>query len=419
VSIPPSDPGRTGPLGHLEIHLDRLRWNYLALQKMLAKGADCAAVVKADAYGIGAAEVAAELYKANCRHFYAAHASEGAAVRAALNTLSCSAGEGCGEGVALQKQSCGTSPSPSPLRGSLPSPAGQEREFSAQIYVLHGPFGMKAEEFVRSNLIPVLNSRGDIEYWSGFARETGRRLPAVIQIDTGMNRLGVTAGEVARLTASPEILKPLDVRYLLSHLACADEPAHPKNKEQLEAFRRLTGQLGLPARLSFSNSAGIFLGADYHFDQVRPGAALYGINPLSGAAPNQMQGIVTFKVRILQIKDVDRGETVGYGASYQVSTPAKLAILSVGYADGYMRSITGDGMVYVRGHACPVVGRISMDLIAADVTAVAPAPQAGEWAEIIGERQTVNDVAAATKLIGYEILTNLGRRYKRIYSGQG
>ncbi|MCE9507723.1 MAG: alanine racemase [Alphaproteobacteria bacterium] len=376
MSIPLSDPGRTGPLGHLEIHLDRVRWNYLSLQKKLAKGADCAAVVKADAYGIGAAEVAVELYKANCRHFYAAHAGEGVAVRQALN--------------------------------------GRE----AQVYVLHGPFGMKAEEFVRSNLIPVLNSWGDIEYWSGFARKTGQRLPAVIQIDTGMNRLGVTAEEVARLTADPEILKPLDVRYLLSHLACADEPAHPKNKEQLEAFRRLTAQLGLPSRLSFANSAGIFLGTDYHFDQVRPGAALYGINP-SSVAPNLMQGIVTFKVRILQIKDVDRGETVGYGASYQVSTPAKLAILSVGYADGYMRSITGDGMVHVRGHACPVVGRISMDLIAADVTKVAPAPQAGEWAEIIGDHQTVDDVAAATKLIGYEILTNLGRRYKRIYSGQG
>jgi alanine racemase len=376
VSIPRSDQDRIGPLGQLEIHLDRVRWNYLSIQKSLSKGTDCAAVVKADAYGLGAAEVAAELYKANCRHFYVAHASEGVTVRQALN--------------------------------------GQE----AQIYVLHGPLGMKAGEFVHHKLIPVLNSWGDIEYWSAFAKATGGRLPAVIQIDTGMNRLGLAAEEVTRLKNNPEILKPLDIRYLLSHLACADEPAHPKNKEQLEVFRRLTGQLGLPSRLSFANSAGVFLGADYHFDQARPGAALYGINPLNGAS-NPMHGVVTFKTRILQIKDVDSGGTVGYGASYQVSTPVKLAILSAGYADGCLRSLAGNGVVYVRGQKCPVIGRVSMDLLAVDVTKVMPLPEAGECAEIIGEHQTVNDVAEAAKTIGYEILTSLGKRYKRIYSGQG
>jgi alanine racemase len=367
--------GYTGPLGHLEVHLDRIRWNYLSLQKRLGKGADCAAVVKADAYGIGAAEVVAELYKANCRQFYVAHLNEGVIANKALD--------------------------------------GQR----ASIYVLHGPCGASADEFSRNNLIPVLNSLGDVEYWAGCAKKSGRRLPAILQLDTGMNRLGLTANEVTRLKDSPETLKVLDVRYILSHLACADEPDHPKNRQQLEKFKTLSRQLGLPCPLSFANSAGIFLGADYHFDQVRPGAALYGINPL-GTVSNQMHGVITFKARILQIKDVDSGETVGYGAEYQVPTAAKLAIVSVGYADGYLRCLTGSGMVFIGGQKCPVVGRVSMDLIAVDVTQMTPLPRAGDWAEIIGENQTVDDLARAAKTIGYEILTNLGRRYKRIYTGQ-
>ena len=368
--------GYAEPPGHLEIHLDHIRRNYLSLQKMLGQGADCAAVIKADAYGLGAAEVTPELYKVNCRHFYAAHLSEGLVVRQALH--------------------------------------GQE----AQIYVLHGPYGAAPEEFVRNNLIPVLNTLGDIEYWADFARKAGQRLPAVIHLDTGMNRLGLSAAEVGRLEKNPDILKPLNIRYVMSHLACADESTHPKNKEQLEKFGQLRRQLRLPCRLSLANSAGIFLGTDYHFDQVRPGAALYGINP-QGTLKNPMHGAVTFKVRILQIRGVDSEETVGYGATYRVPKSAKLAIISAGYADGCLRSLAGSGRVHIRGQKCPVVGRISMDLIAADVTQVAPAPCVGEWAEIIGEHQTVDDIAATAKTIGYEILTGLGRRYKRIYTGQG
>ena len=367
----------TDPLSLLEIHLDRITRNYLALQKRLIRGADCAAVVKADAYGLGAAAVVPELYKANCRHFYVAHASEGVAVRAALAT------------------------------------EGQE----AQVYAFHGAAGITAPELLENNIIPVLNSLGDIEKWSSFAKVTGKKLPVVLHIDTGMNRLGLPATEVEQLKSNLDLLKPLDVRYIMSHLACADEPTQPKNKEQLTAFKKLTAHLGLPCRLSFANSSGIFLGNDYHFDQARPGCSIYGINPQPGHE-NPMQGVVTLKVRILQTKEAAAGETIGYGASYKVSSPVKLATISVGYADGILRCIGQNGMVAIGGQKCPIVGRVSMDTIIVDVTAVKSPLHIGDYAEMIGSHQMVDEVAAQAGTIGYEILTSLGKRYKRIYTGQ-
>jgi alanine racemase len=372
VSSPLSD--YAGPLSSLEIHLDQIRRNYLALQKRLVRGCDCAAVVKADAYGLGGGAVADELYKANCRHFYVAHAAEGVAVRQALGVQ------------------------------------------DAHIYLLHGPRGIAPTEIIQHQLTPVLNTPRDIEYWSGFAKASGKKLPAVIHIDTGMNRLGLTVAETGWLKNNAALLQWLDIRYLMSHLACADEPAHLKNTEQLEKFRQLTALLGLPSRLSFANSSGIFLGADYHFDQARPGCALYGINPQNG--PNPMHNVVTLRARILQIRDAVKGETVGYGATYQVPKPAKLATISAGYADGYLRSLSARGMVSIAGQKCPVVGRVSMDAIVADITAVLSPVHAGDWAEIIGPHQSVDDVAAQAGTIGYEILTSLGRRYTKVYTGQ-
>ncbi len=362
------------PLSVVEIRLDAIRHNYLLLQKRLARGCDLAAAVKADAYGLGAESVAPELYRAGCRHFYVAHAVEGIAVRAVL-----------------------------------PEDAGK-----AQVYVLHGSGGAPPEDLTRHGLIPVLNSFGAIETWSARAKREERKLPAVVHFDTGMNRLGLAAAEAARLCAAPEILNPLDLRYAMSHLACADEPDHPKNKQQLEKFKSLTAELGVPCRLSFANSSGIFLGDGYHFDQARAGCALYGINPIPAAA-NPMQNVITLKARILQIRDAAAGETVGYGAAYTAAQAVKLATISVGYADGLLRSFGKNGMVYIGGRACPLAGRVSMDLIVADVTGVTAA--VGDEAEIIGPHQPVDVAAAAAGTIGYEILTDLGKRYKRIYTG--
>jgi len=359
----------------LEIHLDRIAGNYLSLQKRLVRGADCAAVVKADCYGLGVAEIVPEFYKANCRHFYVAHASEGLAVREALN--------------------------------------GKE----AQVYAFHGATGLPPAELLENNIIPVLNSLGDIGQWSALARQSNKKLPAVIQIDTGMNRLGLSAADVEQLKNTIDLLGPLDVRYIMSHLACGDEPDHPKNQEQLTIFKKLTAQLGLPCRLSFANSGGIFLGTDYHFDQARPGCALYGIAPHTGRE-NPMLGVVTLKARILQTREVTAGETVGYGASYKASSPIKLATISVGYADGILRCIGEKGTVAIGKQKCQIVGRVSMDTIIVDVTAVKPSPQAGDWMELIGSHQPVDDVGTMAGTIGEEIVTTLGKRYKRVYTRQ-
>src|SRR5690606_10000208 len=172
-------------------------------------------------------------------------------------------------------------------------------------------------------------------------------------IDTGMNRLGLSASEATALAGNKETLQPLDLRYVMSHLACGDEPAHPMNKEQLECFRGLTQALGLPLRLSFANSAGILLGPDYHFDLVRPGCGLYGIHPQS-EGENPMAGTVTLRARVVQAREIDISSTVGYGASYRATSPANCATISVGYADGYLRSLTGSGKVFLGGVACPV-----------------------------------------------------------------
>ena len=344
----------TQPLSVLDVHLDKVAQNYLSFRKRLKQGADCAAVVKADAYGLGAAEVSRALFDQECRHFFVAHFDEAQAVRAAVP------------------------------------------EKDAVIYVLNGPFGATAREFAAGGFVPVLNSPGDIAYWADFAKNSGQKQPAIIHIDTGMNRLGLSSGEAAALAADTGVLKPLDIRYVMSHLACGDEPSHPMNGEQLERFRELAQALGLPLRLSFANSAGILLGPDYHFDLVRPGCGLYGIHPQS-EGENPMAGAVTLKARIVQTRGIDISSTIGYGAAYRAASPVNCATVSAGYADGYLRSLTGRGKVFIGGIACPVLGRVSMDSIVVDTTALTAKPQAGT--------------------IGYEILTSLGKRYRRQYTG--
>ncbi len=357
------------PLSVLEVHLDAVARNYLFFQKQMKKGADCAAVVKADAYGLGAVSVSRALFEQNCRHFFVATFDEAVQVQQAL-------------------------------------PA------EALIYILNGPSGASAEDFAENRFIPVLNTLGEIGYWNDFSRRRGKKQPCLIHMDTGMNRLGLAPEDVAR---TKESFSALDVRYVMSHLACADEPNHPKNQEQLRLFKKLSGELAGAFRYSFANSAGILLGADFHFDLARPGCGLYGINP-SIHQPNLLQGVVTLKARILQIRMIDSPATVGYGAHYRVSSPVKCATVSAGYADGYLRSLTDHGSVFIGGEKCPVIGRVSMDSIVVDVTAVKQTLAEGDWAEIIGPHRLVDGVAKEAGTIGYEILTSLGRRYKRVYT---
>lgn len=347
------------PLSTLEVHLDAVAHNWLLLKKKLEKGTDCAAVVKADAYGLGAREVSKALYDQGCRHFFVAHFDEAVDVR-------------------------------------------QSTAQDALVYVLNGPNGASAKDYLHHGFIPLLNTHGDIEYWKKSAADK----PCVLHIDTGMNRLGLSAHE-----AEATDLKGLDIRYLMSHLACADEPPHPKNAEQLTLFKKLSAGMSRPLRLSLANSAGIFLGHDYHFDLARPGCALYGLNPAQGVNP--MRGVITLKARILQIREITKVETVGYGATYKTTPPALCATISLGYADGYLRSLSGKGAVYINGRKCPVAGRVSMDTIVVDVSGIG---DVGDYAEIIGPHQSADEVAAQAGTIGYEILTSLGKRHKRVYT---
>ncbi|PWC76214.1 alanine racemase [Azospirillum sp. TSH64] len=358
----------------LTVDLGAVVANWTQLRDRVAP-ADCSAVVKADAYGLGVAQVVPALAAAGCRTFVVAQLEEALAVRRALE------------------------------------PVAPE----AQVFSLGGlPPGYEGE-FIAGRILPVLNHLGDIAAWRAFAASRGEVLPAVIHIDTGMNRLGLGPDELDDLAAHPEWLEGIDVRYWMTHLACADEFDSPMTGEQLERFRGALARLP-KAKASFANSSGIFHGRDHHFDLARPGCALYGVNP-TPHLPNPMRGTVRLDARLLQVRNCTAPMTVGYGAAHRVTGPARIATIGVGYADGYLRSLSGKGHVFVDGVAAPIVGRISMDLITIDVTGLPESvAEAGRMVELIGPSRPVDTVAAEAGTIGYEVLTSLGRRYHRVYA---
>jgi alanine racemase len=360
------------PTAELTIDLGALVANYRLLQRH-AKPARVGAGVKANSYGLGAEEAAPALFKAGCRQFFVAILSEAILLR--------------------------------PL---LPE---------AEIYVLSGPIGGDEAEFAQHRLVPVLNSLPQIELWSRWCADKGA-LPAALHIDTGMSRLGLAPEELDRLIADPTPLKAFPVALAMSHLSVSEEPLHPENAAQLKRFRSALDRLLplLPERpvVSFANSSGIFLGRDYAFDLVRPGAALYGLNP-TPAAPNPMRQVVGLKARILQVRHIDAHQTVGYGA-HRSTRATSLATLGLGYADGVFRALSHVGAAFVGGIRAPFVGRVSMDLITIDVGDVpAHLAQAGAWVEILGEHQSADELAAIAGTNGYEVLTALGPRYQRRY----
>lgn len=360
------------PSAELTIDLGALVANYRLLKSRVG-AADCAAAIKADAYGLGAARAAPALFAAGCRHFFVATLAEAIA-----------------------------------LRPTVPQ---------AEIYVLSGPLGGDAAEFHSHRLIPVLNSRPQIELWRAWCAAEGPA-PAALHVDTGMSRLGLSPPELDWVVADPAALAAIPLPLLMSHLACSEEPANPMNAVQLSRWRATLDRLLplLPRRpiLSFANSSGIFLGGEFHFDLVRPGAALYGINP-TPTASNPMRQVVGLKARIIQTRQIDRDQTVGYGA-HRSTRATRLATLGLGYADGMPRSLSHVGAAYVGGIRTPFVGRVSMDLITIDVGEVpAGLAEPGAWVEILGPSQSADALAAAAGTIGYEILTSLGRRYQRRY----
>jgi alanine racemase len=362
--------------GILTVDLDAIVANWRKLEKA-AVPAECAGVVKANAYGCGAAPVARALANAGCKTFFVATLGEAAVVRAAV-------------------------------------PA------SAVIYVLDGFFQNSGETYAKIDARPVIGDLNELAEWDVFCRRSRWEGGAAIHIDTGMNRLGLSVTEaqgiIPRINAGDH-----GITLVVSHLACAEQLHNPANARQLAAFREIAASFtGVPA--SLSNSSGIFLSPQFLFDLVRPGAALYGVNP-TPEADNPMRPVVELKARILHIRNVERGDSVGYGGTWTARRPTKLAIVSAGYADGYFRAAgSNDGSrgaeVVIAGKRCPIAGRISMDLMAVDITDLPNnAARRGHMATLIGDGITVDELAHHYGTIGYEVLTSLGRRYARNYKG--
>jgi len=357
-------------VAHLTVRLGAVAANYREIQRR-AGPASVTGVVKADAYGLGMAPVAKALAAQGCDTFFVAR---------------------LGEGIALR-----------PLAPQ------------ARIFVLDGAAPDAVPALIAHRLTPVLNSLEQIAAWSACAREMRSTLDAAIHIDTGMNRLGLPAHELAVLSGeAKERLGGLRIVLAMSHLVCADDASSPMNALQLDRFRTALAMLP-QAPASLASSGGVLLGKGYAFDMVRPGIGLYGGNPHL-SAPNPFAAVAVLTGRILQLRRVDSGESVGYGATYRTERPGTLATIALGYADGVMRALGNKGSAAIGGVRLPFVGRVSMDLVTLDVTDVPQrALETGAEVELFGDTISLDEFAAAAGTANYEILTRLGSRLPRLY----
>ncbi len=344
--------------GILEIDLDAITANWRALDAMTPAQVQTAVMVKADGYGLGAAPVARALMAAGARRFFVALTEEGVALRLALGA-------------------------------------------EAEINILSGHMDGDSARIAGFNLVPMLNSRAQVErHFAGLPDH-----PFGIQLETGMNRLGIDAADWALLAPAAIARKP---RLLMSHMACSDDPGHPLNDRQLLNFRAMTDGSGI-AR-SFSATGGILLGRAYDFDLTRPGIGLYGGAPFATARP-----VTRLSLPVVQVRTLAPGDTVGYNATWAAKAPARIATLAAGYADGLFRSLSNRAQLWHRNTPCPLVGRVSMDLVTVDVSAVAGTP---ETLDLLCPAQGIDALAASAGTIGYEILTSLGQRYARQYTAK-
>jgi len=363
----------TGGMLTIDLAAIEANWRELAHQALTV---ECGAVVKANAYGMGIEPVTATLAKAGCKTFFVADIAEARRVRS--------------------------------------------RAPEATIYILNGCSPENSTAFIEINAQPVINSMTELAEWDAFVATHNWRGGAALQVDTGMNRLGISAAEAAALAPRTQT-ENHGITLLMSHLACAEIPDHPLTAGQIKLFREIRGLYsGIPA--SLANSSGIYLGDPALYDLVRPGAALYGVNPTPGRA-NPMKGVVELTGRILQVRNVAKDETVGYGATWTAKRASRIVIVALGYADGLLRSASANdgrsgGKAVVAGKSCPIAGRISMDLVCVDVTDLPDgAVRRGDIATFIGSELGVDDFAAAAETIGYEVLTRLGMRCHLVYHG--
>ena len=376
LDVPPEAPDPTEAGGILTIDLAAIEANWKTLASMTVP-VECAAVVKANGYGCGLEPVTRTLFRAGCRTFFVADIAEARRVRALAR--------------------------------------------DAVIYVLNGLMPGLAPAFAADYLRPVINSTTELAEWDAFVAINNWRGGAALHVDTGMNRLGLTVEEA--VAVAPRLQSENHAfTLLMSHLACAEIPDHPMNDRQIRLFREIR-LLYRGVSSSLANSSGIFLGGAAYCDLVRPGVAIYGANPTPGKK-NPMRPVVDLKGRIIQVRPVNKGETVGYGAAFTAARPSRIAVVAVGYADGFLRSASAArgkpaAEVIIAGKRCPLAGRVSMDLLAVDVSDLAEgAVRRGDLATLIGDGVSVDDLAAGMGTIGYEVLTNLGRRYHRVYKGE-
>jgi alanine racemase len=364
--------------GVVTVDLGAIRANWRALAKRVAP-AGCAAVVKADAYGLGAARVIPALYEAGCRNFFVA--------------------------------------TPGEARSAVALAPG------ATIYVLDGILPGCARDMAALGARPVMTSLEEARAWAALATNGAATPPAALHVDTGLNRLGMGEADVLRLIDDADLMRRLDLALVMSHLACADDAHHAMNREQLVVFDRLRRLLP-KARASLAASDGLMLGKEFHFDLVRPGYALYG-GQASAQNVAPVAPVVRVSARILQVSEVPAGARIGYAASYRAPSPRRIATIAAGYADGVFRhaSAANDesgGAVSLNGKLAPIVGRVSMDLITVDISDVGdPAPVRGDFVELVGPELPLEAVGRAARSIGYEVLTRLGTRFHRHYVDRG
>lgn len=343
--------------GTLSIDLDAIAANWRALDALSAPGVSTGAVVKADGYGLGVARVARTLARAGASKFFVAVAEEAATIREILG----------------------------------PDP---------EIFIFSGHMAGDTDMIGDLDLIPLLNSLDQLTRHF----EALPRAPFGVQLDTGMNRLGLEPGEWA---AARQVVLAENPALVMSHLACADDPDHPMNAAQLASFAKMVD--GVRAPKSLAATGGILLGSEYHFDVTRPGVGLYGGAPFGEAEP-----VVSLSLPVVQHRTLSKGETVGYGNAWTAERPARIATLAAGYADGLIRAMGGTAQAFAEDIPCPLAGRVSMDLITVDVTDL---PRVPDQMEIVGPAQGIDRLAEAAGTIGYEILTSLGARYVRRYAG--
>ncbi len=351
----------------LTIDLSALIANYRLFKRQTA--GEVAGVLKADGYGLGATALASALLNDGCAQFFVATPDEGAAIRAIAE--------------------------------------------DAKIAVLGGLYHGAEDFYLYHHLIPVINSLDQLHRWRDFSVKESFALPYWLHVDTGMNRLGLGADEWATLEADPGQAEPLHMIGIMSHFACADEKDHALNDRQAERFAACA-RLFPDALKSLCNSSGVFRNKNWHHDLVRPGYALYGGNP-TPEAENPMQRVVTLETPVLQTRRVKKGESVGYGAGHHFDQDTETATVALGYADGFLRAGSGKARLYYKGQACPILGRVSMDLISVGIGHLADKPVPGAMMEVLGPHQSLDQLADDLGTIGYEILTSLGGRYGREY----